>query len=282
MAKLNVAQLQTWVYAEKIKNIEVLASLLDIVVRENVDMVTLPEMFACPYQSANFPIYAEREGDAMWQACSNLAKQYHIYLSAGSMPEVDDTGRVFNTAYVFDREGNQIAKHRKAHLFDINVQGGQHFKESDTLAPGNQVTVFDTEFCKIGICICYDFRFPELARLMAINGAKIILAPAAFNMTTGPAHWEIMFRSRALDNQVFALGTAPARDLSSGYVSWGHSIAVGPWGNVIGQMEENVGYMVHELDLDVVDQVRAQLPLLIHRRTDLYMLKELNFDTLHG
>ncbi|MDP4159581.1 MAG: carbon-nitrogen hydrolase family protein [Bacillota bacterium] len=274
MAKLKVAQLQTRVHADKMKNIEALDPLLDIVTRENVDMVTLPEMFACPYETTKFPIYAERKGEAMWTACSNLAKQHHIYLSAGSVPEVDDKGRVFNTAYVFDREGKQIAKHRKAHLFDINVHGGQYFKESDTLTPGNQVTVFETEFCKMGICICYDFRFPELARLMAVRGAKIILVPAAFNMTTGPAHWELMFRSRALDNQVYALGTAPARDLSAGYVSWGHSIAVSPWGNVMGQMEEAEDYMIHELDLATVDQVRAQLPLLVHRRTDMYLLEE--------
>jgi len=275
MSKLKVAQLQTYVHAEKMKNIKALTPILDTVTRENVDMVTLPEMFVCPYQTTNFPIYAEREGEAMWQACSDLAKEYHIYLSAGSIPEIDDIGRVFNTAYVFDREGNQIAKHRKVHLFDIDVQGGQYFKESDTLTPGNQVTVFDTEFCKLGICICYDFRFPELARLMATKGAKIILVPAAFNMTTGPAHWEIMFRSRALDNQVYALGTASARDLSSGYVSWGHSIAVAPWGNVMGQLDDSVGYLIRELDLDAVDQVRAQLPLLAHRRTDIYVLEEL-------
>ena len=88
------------------------------------------------------------------------------------------------------------------HLFDIEVEGGQSFKESDTLTPGDQVTVFDTEFGKMGICICFDFRFPELARLMALEGARVILVPAAFNMTTGPAHWEILFRTRALDNQV--------------------------------------------------------------------------------
>ena len=274
MAKLKVAQLQTYVHREKLKNIETVASLLEIVTGEQVDMVTLPEMFACPYDNASFPLYAEQEGGELWQKCASLAKEYGVYLSAGSMPEVDDNRRVFNTAYVFDREGRQIAKHRKAHLFDINVQGGQYFKESDTLSPGNQITVFETEVCKMGICICYDFRFPELARLMALKGAKVILVPGAFNMTTGPAHWELMFRSRALDNQVFALGTAPARDVSSGYVSWGHSIAVGPWGNLLGQMEERDGFMIQELDLDVVDQIRAQLPLLLHRRRDMYVLGE--------
>ncbi|WP_041276361.1 carbon-nitrogen hydrolase family protein [Desulfosporosinus acidiphilus] len=274
MAKLKVAQLQTKVYAEKKQTIEMLSSYLETLSPENVDLITLPEMFACPYQTSNFPIYAEREGDGLWQTCSELAKQHRVYLSAGSMPEVDEAGKVFNTAYVFDREGKQIAKHRKAHLFDINIQDGQHFKESDTLASGNHVTVFDTEFCKMGICICYDFRFPEIARLMVTKGAKIILVPAAFNMTTGPAHWELMFRSRAVDNQAYTLGTAPARDSSSEYISWGHSIAVGPWGNVIGELEEGEGYMIHELDLDVVDQVRAQLPLLHHRRTDMYVLEE--------
>ena len=105
-------------------------------------------------------------------------------------------GKIRNTAYVFDRQGNQIAKHSKVHLFDIDVKGGQSFKESDTLTPGDHSTVFETEFGIMGLCICFDFRFPELARRMALDGAKAIFVPAAFNMTTGPAHWEVMFRSR--------------------------------------------------------------------------------------
>lgn len=162
------------------------------------------------------------------------------------------------------------------HLFDINVPGGQQFKESDTLTPGNSVTVFDTEFGKMGICICYDFRFPELARLMVLKRAQVIFVPGAFNMTTGSAHWEIMFRSRALDNQVFIFGTAPARDIGASYVSWGHSIAVAPWGNVITHMDEKEGYTITEIDLETVKKVRQQFPLLQHRRTDLYKLTEIN------
>ena len=100
------------------------------------------------------------------------------------------------------------AKHRKVHLFDIDVKGGQRFKESDTLTAGDKSTVFDTEFGPMGLCICYDFRFPKLARRMVLDEAQVILVPAAFNMTTGPAHWEILFRSRAVDNQVFTFGTA--------------------------------------------------------------------------
>lgn len=274
MNKIKIAQLQTPVFKEVPQTIDFVKSYIEEVSKQNVNLITLPEMFACPYQTENFPIYAEKEGDKLWNTCSNLAKEYNIYLSAGSVPEVDNKGNIFNTAYVFDPLGKQIAKHRKAHLFDIDVKGGQRFKESDTLTPGDQVTVFDTEFCKIGLCICYDFRFPELSRLMVNKGAKIILVPAAFNMTTGPAHWEIMFRSRALDNQVYAIGTAPARDASTGYTSYGHSIAVAPFGNVINQLDEKVGYMINEIDISTVDEVRNQLPLLKHRRLDIYSLDE--------
>ena len=228
MNKMTVVQLQTPVHADKEKNLTQLTPLMEKAVEAGADFVCLPEMFNCPYETPNFPVYAEKEGGDFWKKLSELAKKYHVYLSAGSVPEVDDAGNVYNTAYVFDREGNQIAKHRKVHLFDIDVKGGQCFKESDTLTAGNTVTVFDTEFGKMGICICFDCRFVEIARQMVLRGARVIFVPAAFNMTTGPAHWEVMFRSRAIDNQVFRFGTAPARDMSASYHSWGHSIAVHP------------------------------------------------------
>lgn len=276
--KMKAAILQTKVFAEKEKNIRQLEEILDCGKTEGADLVTLPEMFACPYETGNFPLYAEPEGGPSWQALSALAKKQHIYLSAGSMPEFGrgaegQTGRrVYNTAYVFDRGGRQIGKHRKAHLFDINVTGGQCFRESDTLSPGNQITCFDTEFGKVGLCVCYDFRFPETARLMAQDGAKLILVPAAFNMTTGPAHWELMFRQRAVESQCYVIGTAPARDVESSYISWGHSIAVDPWGTVLAQMDEKEGIRLVELDFDYLEKVRQELPLLKHRRTDLYEL----------
>lgn len=275
MSLIKVVNIQMNVTDDKAQNFKTVEKYLEIVSKENVDIVLLPEMFNCPYQTTNFPIYAELEGAMSWQKCSALAAKYQIYLVAGSMPEKDLEGRVYNTAYVFDRQGNQIGKHRKVHLFDISVEGGQTFKESDTLTAGNQATVFETEFGTMGICICYDFRFPELSRLMVDKGAKVILVPGAFNMTTGPAHWEILFRNRALDNQVFVIGTAPARNEDLGYTSWGHSIVVAPWGNIIEQMEEKEGYIINELDLSQVDKVRKELPLLAHRRNDMYKLVEL-------
>ncbi len=277
--KIKTAILQTKVYAEKEKNIRQLESILASGKTEGADLVTLPEMFACPYETGKFPLYAEPEGGSSWQELSALAEKYGIYLSAGSMPELvkaqtpGEKDRVYNTAYVFGRDGKQIGKHRKAHLFDINVEGGQHFKESDTLSPGEWIGCFDTEFGKVGLCICYDFRFPETARLMAQDGAKMILVPAAFNMTTGPAHWELMFRQRAVESQCYVIGTAPARDPESSYISWGHSIAVDPWGKIITQMDEKEGIRIVDIDLDYADKVRQELPLLAHRRTDLYELR---------
>ena len=238
------------------------------------DLVLLPEMFCCPYQNKNFPLYAQREGEEIWLELSRMAREQNLILAAGSVPERDEDGKIYNTAYVFDRQGNQIAKHRKMHLFDIDVSGGQSFRESDTLTAGNSITTFDTEFGVMGLCICYDFRFPELSRLMVERGAKVILVPAAFNMTTGPAHWEILFRTRALDNQVFTLGAAPARDPSSGYISYGNSIAVSPWGDVLDRLGADQEMLVCTLELDRVAQVRRELPLLAHRRKDVYTLIE--------
>lgn len=269
MSTMTIAQLQTHVYTQKEKNISALRPLLTEACSKNADVICLPEMFSCPYETSNFPIYAEKEGDASWNALSSLAREFHIYLSAGSIPEISDDGSIYNTAYMFDREGRQIAKHRKVHLFDIDVKGGQCFKESDTLTAGNSSTVFETEFGKMGLCICYDFRFPELARRMVLEGANVIFVPAAFNMTTGPAHWEVLFRSRAIDNQVYTFGTAPARDMNASYHSWGHSIAVSPWGTVLNQMEAKAGIQITSINLDDIAAIRDQLPLLKHRMEHL-------------
>ena len=167
---------------DKMENIRTAGAYIEKVSAQKPDFVILPEMFCCPYQTENFPVYAEEEGGPAWQAMSGLAEKYQIYLIAGSMPERDADGNIFNTSYIFDRQGKQIGKHRKAHLFDINVKGGQYFRESDTLTPGDHATVFDTEFGKMGVMICYDIRFPEFARTMVLDGAKMIFVPAAFSI----------------------------------------------------------------------------------------------------
>lgn len=273
MAKFKAALLQTRVYSDKEKNVTNAIRLLEQVAKEGADLAVLPEMFNCPYNTSYFKDYGEEEGGYTFEKLSKAAKEVGVYLVAGTIPELEDD-YVYNTSYVFNRKGEKIAMHRKVHLFDIDVEGGQYFKESDVLTPGKDVTIFDTEFCKIGLGICYDIRFPELCRLMALEGAEVVIYPGAFNMTTGPAHWELNFRGRALDNQVYTIGVAPARDLSSSYHSYGNSIIVSPWGNVISRMDEKEGYLIQEIDLDYVKKIRNELPLLKHMRRDLYTISK--------
>ena len=271
---MKIAMIQMMTPPDKETAMEIVSKACEKAAESGADLVTLPEMFCCPYDTASFPVYAEAEGGTLWSALSETARKNHVYLSAGTMPEKDDSGKIYNTAYVFDREGNRIARHRKAHLFDVEFKDGNSFRESDTLSAGNEVTVFETEFGKMGLCICYDTRFPEFTRLMALRGARLILAPAAFNMTTGPVHWELTYRAQAVFNQVFMIGTASARDLEASYHSWGHSIAVDPWGEILCQMDEKEGTSEVQIDFARVEEVRSQLPLTRHRRTDIYRLEE--------
>ena len=276
MSKIRIACLQLKVRQDKYDNIEQLAEILADGRTEGADFISLPEMWNCPYQTELFPEYAEPEQGDTWLAMSTLARKHNVYLVGGSIPELDDQGRVYNTCYVFDREGRQIGKHRKVHLFDIYAHGQQVFKESDTLTGGDSFSTFDTEFCRMAVNICFDIRFPESSRIPALNGAKVIFNPAAFNMTTGPVHWELGFRQRAIENQIYMVGTSSARDPEAGYIAWGHSLITDPWGDIVMQMDEKPGVEVAELDLDYIDKVRAKLPLMSARRTDVYELCSVN------
>ena len=273
MNNLRVGLIQMRVNADKADNLRRAAEGVAACAQQGASVVALPEMFCCPYHTANFPLYAEPEGGPAWCALAAAARDNQVTLVAGSMPEVDAAGRVYNTCYIFDPAGAQIGKHRKVHMFDIDIPGRQTFRESATLSPGNSWTVVDTPACKLGVAVCYDLRFPELARLMVNAGAKVFVIPGAFNMTTGPAHWEVLFRACAIDNQVFALGCAPARDEGASYVSYGNSLVVTPWGQVTHRLGGEEGLLLADLDLDEVDRVRAELPLLKQRRTDLYEVK---------
>lgn len=270
MKAIYIAVIQMHTVDSKLDNLNTATKFIESACKNKIDMVILPEMFNCPYNTSNFPIYAELENENTYNYLSRTAKEHNVYLVGGSIPEKDPNGNIYNTSYVFDRKGKQIAKHRKIHLFDIQIDGGQHFKESDTLTPGNNATIFDTEFGKFGLNICYDFRFPELSRIMVDKGAKAIIVPASFNMTTGPAHWDVLFKSRAIDNQVYTIGCSPSRNYNLSYISYGNSIAVSPWGEVIDRMDEKEGYFICKLDFDYVDKIRNELPLLNHRRFDIY------------
>ena len=233
------------------------------------DVIALPEMWDCPYSNDYFREYAETADGETVKFMSDLAAELDVYLIGGSISEIDDD-KVYNTAFCFDREGRMIGRHRKTHLFDIDVEGGIRFMESDTLTAGDSATVIDTEFGKIGVAICYDVRFPELFRRMTLDGARMVILPAAFNMTTGPAHWDITMRARALDNQIFFAANSPARDEEGIYVAYGNSCIVSPWGDFIAHADEKECILYADIDFGYEDSIRNQLPLLKHRRPELY------------
>ena len=270
MTKIKLALCQMNVVDNKEKNIKTARLMIEESISKNADFIILPEMFNCPYSNDKFIEYGEKEKSSeTLSEISKLAKSNNVYILAGSIPEIEED-KLYNTSYLFDRQGNVIAKHRKMHLFDIDVKGKITFKESDVLTAGNEFTIADTEFGKVGIGICYDIRFPELAKIMVENGALILIYPGAFNMTTGPAHWELLFRSRAMDNQAFCIGVAPALNNDASYHSYGHSIITNPWGEVIAQASEKESLIISEIDLSEIKKVREELPLLKNKRDDLY------------
>ncbi|XP_018330303.1 omega-amidase NIT2-like [Agrilus planipennis] len=211
-------------------------------------LIVLPECFNSPYEAA---------------------KECDIYLVGGTIPEkVDD--KIYNTCTVWDPKGEMILKYRKLHLYDVDIPGGITFKESDILTSGNKLQTFSiSDNIKIGIAVCYDLRFEELAKLYRIMNCELIIYPGAFNMTTGPIHWELLQRARALDNQMYIFGVSPARS-EKGYIAWGHSQVTNPWGKVIVQAGYVEEIIYCDLDFEECSTARKQLPVFSHRRTDVY------------
>ena len=270
---MRVALLQLSVTEDKSRNVAAACEKIREAARQGAEIAVLPEIFCCPYTKRFFLQCAEPEGGEAQQALSAAAREAGIYVVGGSVPEREGE-RLYNTGYVYGRDGAQLARHRKLHLFDIDVEGGQRYRESDTFAPGDSITTFPTEWGIMGLCICFDLRFEELARCMCLRGAKVLFVPAAFNMTTGPAHWELLFRQRAVDNQCFTVGVSTARDEAARYVAYGNSLAVDPWGTVLCRAGAEEAVLYADLDLARIDSVRRQLPILSARRTDLYEVRE--------
>src|SRR5665811_456755 len=175
----------------KEENLAKAEKMLRTAAKNNIDIAILPEIFNGPYNTNLFKQYSEAYPGVSTDMLSSVSKELGIYIIGGSICEKDGDF-YYNTSYSFDRLGKLIGKHRKIHLFDIEIKDKIRFKESDIISCGNKSTVFNTEFGKIGVLICYDMRFPELSGKMAAEGAKIIISPASFNMVTGPAHWHII------------------------------------------------------------------------------------------
>lgn len=281
IAKFKIALCQISVSLDKNTNIDRARTMIKDAAKIGAKLIVLPEMWNCPYANENFPIYAEdfdnRELSPSFMMLSEVACSEGVTVVGGSITERCGD-QLYNTCCVFGSTGDLIAKHRKIHLFDLT--GDVCFKESETFAAGNRPTIVDTDVGRIGIGICHDLRFPELAMLYRERGADLICYPGAFNMSTGNLFWELVQRARAVDNQLFVATCSPARDSSGSYMIWGHSTLVGPFGEVIATSEHEEKTIIAEIDYSVCQLRRENLPLEKQKRGDIYQFvdctKELN------
>lgn len=269
MSRFCIALLQLAVKPNKAENFETARARISAAARKGAKLVCLPECFAFPYGAQYFPQHAEPIPGETSEMLSRAAKDNEIFLIGGSMAESED-GKLYNTCLVYSPDGRLVAKHRKVHLFDIDIPGKIAFKESDSFTAGSSLTTFDTPFCKVGVGICYDLRFAPMAQIYAEQGCKLIVYPGAFNMTTGPLHWELLQRARAVDNQVYVASVSPARDENASYVTWGHSMLVDPMAKVVQSAEADEKDVIADIDLDYLETVRQQIPITKQKRCDLY------------
>lgn len=220
--------------------------------------------------------YAGNDADSeLKQTLAALAKQYGIYLVAGTIPILADEGRVFSRSYLFDDSGETLGHYDKLHLFDVDVDDGtKSYRESDTFCPGEAISVIDTPFGKVGMAICYDIRFADLFRAMRLQGAEIIVLPAAFTRVTGRVHWLPLLQARAIETQCFVLAAAQWGEHNQGKrETWGHSCVISPWGEVQAIQPEGCGWLSAEIDLATLEGIRRNIPVVAHNRFESPKLK---------
>jgi predicted amidohydrolase len=275
LKKLKVALIQITAGANKQHNLNHAKEFIQkaLLKDASTDLIVLPECFNSPYAVTEFANYAEKiPGGESTKFLSQIAKENKILLIGGSIPELGDDGKLYNTSLTFDRDGEIIGKHRKVHLFDIDIPGGITFKESITLTGGSKATAIKLpEFGTIGEGICYDIRFPELATIAARkSNAFAMVYPGAFNTVTGPLHWHLLARSRAVDNQIYVILVSPSRNLDLNYHAYGHSLVVDPNGNIIAEASEDEEIVFAELDPALIEKTRGGIPVTVQRRFDVY------------
>lgn len=271
MSKLAIAICQMQVENDLDTNLGTAEKMIDQAYRSGAELVVLPEVFHGPYQSELFPRIAEPHPGPSTDLLSRKAGQHGICIVGGSIIERDHDGYLYNSSFVFGPNGELLARHRKAHLFDVNIPGKVAFQESSALQAGNVCTLVNyRDFC-FAVMICFDARFPEFARTAALNGAQMLIIPAAFSVATGSAHWDVLMRSRAIDNQVYVVAASPARNPASTYQAWGYSMIIDPWGQVLQQADTGQELLTASIDLDTVEQIRLEMPLFSQRRPELYV-----------
>ena len=271
MRRFSVRLIQMAVAPSKDDNLAAAEAAIRDAASAGVELAVLPEMFSCPYETARFGKLAEPVPDGRTsRLLSDLARELGLHLVGGSIPERDAEGRLYNTATLWGPDGTLLLRHRKVHLFDVDIPGGIRFTESSVLAPGDTIATARTELATIGLAVCYDLRFPELFRSLTLQGAELIVVPGAFNTTTGPAHWELLVRTRAVENTVYVAACSPAPHPEGRYPAWGHSMIVDPWGDVIAAAGRSPATLTATLEPERLETVRRSLPVLEQRRPDLY------------
>ena len=268
-AVLRVAAIQTVSAASVDVNLAAVAPLVARAADSGARLVVLPEYFPLLGRTDRDKLAVrEPDGDGPLQAfLSEQARRHRIWLVGGTIPIASSRpGKVYNASLAYGPDGSRIARYDKIHLFGLR-NGSERFEEADTIEPGRTPTVFDLDDggarWRVGMSVCYDLRFPELYR--ALSPVDLILVPSAFTFTTGSAHWEVLLRARAIENQCYLLAPAQGGVHENGRRTWGHSMLVDPWGEVLQVQPEGEGVIVGDLARERLDKVRAMLPALSHR-----------------
>ena len=266
--KVGVLQINTQENIED--NLKKITQMVEEAAKNGANLVTLPENMNQITNNKEM-IKEEVIPGRTINLMSDLAKKHKIWIHCGSIKEHNPEGKPFNTTVVLNPEGEIAGKYRKLHLFDVELKDGGSFKESDKNSKGSKVVNIDTEMGNMGLSICYDIRFPELYRLMTLNGAEVIFVPANFTYPTGKAHWSILMRARAIENGTYVVATGQVGQKPN-VVAYGHSMIVDPWGNILAEGQEGEEIIYGEIDLDNIPKIREQIPSLSNRRADVYNL----------
>lgn len=266
--KFTVACVQNSAIDDIDHNIRDARELIDKAVGVGADLVCLPEYFTCLEQTDTLYIergYLEREHPAL-EKFAELAAELKVWLLLGSVAVKVSAEKVGNRSYLLNSSGEVVQTYDKIHLFDVSLKRGESYKESNTVAPGDRACVADLPWGRLGFSVCYDVRFPQLYRTLAQAGADFISIPAAFTATTGAAHWHVLVRARAIETgcYVFAPGQCGRRPW--GRRTYGHSLIVDPWGEVLADAGEDPGIIIAEIDPDKVSEARRMIPSLKHDR----------------
>ena len=250
-------------------NLDEAARLISTAVSAGAEFVVLPENFAImPTKDAGQLQVMERDGDGPIQEfLSAQAHQNHVWLVGGSIPLVSSQpSKVRAACLLFNDHGERVARYDKLHLFDVKLDNGEEYSESLTIEPGESVVVVDSPLGRLGLTICYDLRFPELFRQMLDQGAEIFSVPSAFTATTGKVHWEILLRARAIENLAYVIGAGQGGSHSSGRETYGDSIVIDPWGEIINRLARGPGIVIADIDRLCLEKLRRSLPSIEHRR----------------